>query len=522
MAFTNQDIIAAYNQRGNASEAEFASWANSQGVSNDQLLSARSELIGAPAPAPAPSQPKYDQNTLNILYEEERRRGADDAGILAASNQYGITADQFGAARDVYTGKQQQAISWANGKTLDEILGKSAELGLHANEMGSAFGAHGGSGAQVTAFTGYDGNTWNKDATNGWTYNLADQAGWIKAPIPAPAPAPVPPTNQWIPDAPGVGINLSQIQAPTNWDVTPNQTVAHQLEQIISADSPLMQQARMRAMQSANASGLLNSTMAASAGESALYDAAMPIAQQDAGTYADSGRFNADASNTFRRDNNAFVRDAYMADFNLAANEWAKQQDQMRSFEAMDYESKLTLDRDAILNGYQSARDAIQNGYTIDADNRKFEWQSGESALDRAADVDKLTWQSGENVLDRDNAITRASMSAPAPDTSLQRTAMTIAAEQEMAAISQKNAAQETLTNARAQFNKDVLTININDLSKEKADNAYAALATNYNAIVDNVATNYGLDSADSWKVEVPVAAPAAAAAPVAPAANEY
>lgn len=513
MAVTNQDIIAAYNQRGNASEAEFASWANSQGVSNDQLLSARSELIGAPAPAPAPapSQPKYDQNTLNILYEEERRRGADDAGILAASNQYGITANQFGAARNVYTGKQQQLTSWANGKTLDEVLGKSAELGLHANEVGSAFGAHGGSGAQVTATTGYDGNTWNKDATNGWTYNLADQAGWIKKPTKKPLMTEMPTT----------GINLSQVQGTTPWDVAQNQTVANQISQIISADSPLMQQARMRAMQSANASGLLNSTMAASAGESALYDAAMPIAQQDASTYASAAQFNADANNTFSRDNNAFVRDAFMADFNLKANEWAKQQDQQRTYDAMDYESKLTLERDAIQNGYQSARDAIQNGYTIDADNRKFEWQSGENVLDRAADADKLTWQSGENVLDRNNAITRASMSAPAPDTSLQRTAMTIAADREMAAINQKNAAQETLTNARAQFNKDVLTININDLSTDKADNAYAALAANYNAIVDNVATNYGLDSADSWKVEVPVAAPAVAAAPVAPAGTD-
>ena len=487
MAFTNQDIIAAYDQRGNASEAEFASWANSQGVSNDQLLSARSELIGAPAPAP--SQPKYDQNTLNIVYEEERRRGADDAGMLAASNQYGITADQFGAARDVYTGKQQQLTSWANGKTLDEVLGKSAELGLHANEVGSAFGAHGGSGAQVTATTGYDGNTWNKDATNGWTYNLADQAGWIKKPAKKPLMTEMPTT----------GIKLSQVQGTTPWDVAQNQTVANQISQIISADSPLMQQARMRAMQSANARGLLNSTMAASAGESALYDAAMPIAQQDASTYASAAQFNADANNTFSRDNNAFVRDAFMADFNLKANEWAKQQDQQRTYDAMDYESKLTLERDAIQNGYQSARDAIQNGYTIDADNRKFEWQAA------------------ENQLDRDSAMTRT-IAGIQPDTSLQRTAMTIAADKEMAAISQKNAAQETLTNARAQFNKDVLTININNLSTDKADNAYAALATNYNTIVDNVATNYGLDSADSWKVEVPVAAPAAAAAPVATA----
>lgn len=482
MAFTNQDITAAYNQRGNASEAEFASWANSQGVSNDQLLSARGELLGstsAPAPAPAPSP----------------------APAPAPAPSFGrFTDDQYGSFRD-----------WSSGKSLAEITAKAGEIGATADEIGYAFGQFGGNGQQVTSLTGYgsgisgfrpDGSFdyqtgyINGDLANGtnardWTYDSTK--GWVKA-------VKSPPTSSG--GMPTTGINLSQVQGTTPWDVAQNQTVANQISQIISADSPLMQQARMRAMQSANASGLLNSTMAASAGESALYDAAMPIAQQDASTYASAAQFNADASNTFSRDNNAFVRDAFMADFNLKANEWAKQQDQQRTYGAMDYESKLTLERDAIQNGYQSARDAIQNGYTIDADNRKFEWQAAENQLDRA------------------NAITRASMSAPAPDTSLQRTAMTIAADKDMAALNRKNAAQETLTNARAQFNKDVLTININDLSTEKADNAYANLAANYNAIVDNVATNYGLDSADSWKVEVPVAAPAVAAAPVAPAAT--
>lgn len=457
MAYTDQNIIDAYNQAmaGGASEAAFVARAQEMGISNDQLASAKSTMTGGSAPAPSYAAPT--------------------PAPAPAADRW--TADQYTAARD-----------WASGKSADEIMGKAAEVGLTTDELGKVFGNHGGSGAQVASMTGYDGNTWNKDATKGWTYNLADQAGWIKEPAKKPLMTEMPTT----------GINLSQVQGTTPWDVAQNQTVANQISQIISADSPLMQQARMRAMQSANAGGLLNSTMAASAGESALYDAAMPIAQQDASTYASAAQFNADANNTFSRDNNAFVRDAFMADFNLKANEWAKQQDQQRTYDAMDYESRLTLERDAVQNGYQSARDAIQNGYTIDADNRKFEWQAA------------------ENQLDRDSAMTRT-IAGIQPDTSLQRTAMTIAADKDMAAINQKNAAQETLTNARAQFNKDVLTININDLSTDKADNAYAALAANYNAIVDNVATNYGLDSADAWKVEVPVAAPAVAAAPVAP-----
>ena len=50
----------------------------------------------------------------------------------------------------------------------------------------------------------------------------------------------------------------------------------------------------------------------------------------------------------------------------------------------MDYESRLTLERDAIQNGYANAQAAIQNGYAIDSDTRKFNWQSKENALTRA------------------------------------------------------------------------------------------------------------------------------------------
>lgn len=168
--------------------------------------------------------------------------------------------------------------------------------------------------------------------------------------------------------APSTGINLSQVQGTTPWTVQPNQTVQAQLQQIIASDSPLMQQARTRALQTANGRGLLNSTMSQTAADSAMYDAAFPIAAADAGLYGEAARFNADASNTFSRDSNAFTRDAFMADFNLAANEWAKQRDQQRELQSLSVQQQYALDRDAVQNGYQSARDALQNGYQIARD----------------------------------------------------------------------------------------------------------------------------------------------------------
>lgn len=168
--------------------------------------------------------------------------------------------------------------------------------------------------------------------------------------------------------APLTGLNLAQLQTATPWSVNPDQTVQSQLQQIIAADSPLMQQARTRALQASNARGLLNSSVATSAGEAALYDAAMPIATTDAGTYAENARYNADTANTFSRDSNAFTRDAFMADFNLSANEWAKQRDQQRELQSLSVQQQYALDRDAVQNGYQSARDALQNGYQIARD----------------------------------------------------------------------------------------------------------------------------------------------------------
>lgn len=84
----------------------------------------------------------------------------------------------------------------------------------------------------------------------------------------------------------------------TKVNVAPDQTVASNISGIVAADSPLMQQAASRAMQQSNARGLLNSTQAISAGQSAVYDAAMPIASQDAATYNTAALANANAANT--------------------------------------------------------------------------------------------------------------------------------------------------------------------------------------------------------------------------------
>lgn len=74
-------------------------------------------------------------------------------------------------------------------------------------------------------------------------------------------------------------------------------TVAGQIDTVIAKDNPLMQGARTRAAQTANSRGLINSSMAVQAGEEAVHNAALPIAQADAGINLRAKEVNQAAGN---------------------------------------------------------------------------------------------------------------------------------------------------------------------------------------------------------------------------------
>ncbi|NCC32107.1 MAG: hypothetical protein EOM24_08795 [Chloroflexia bacterium] len=76
--------------------------------------------------------------------------------------------------------------------------------------------------------------------------------------------------------------------------VTPEQTVQYQINQLLNSSSPYMQQAQQAGLATANARGLLNSSMAAGASQAAAIQAAGSIASQDASTYANQALKNQD------------------------------------------------------------------------------------------------------------------------------------------------------------------------------------------------------------------------------------
>lgn len=85
--------------------------------------------------------------------------------------------------------------------------------------------------------------------------------------------------------------------APTPYDVPANATVQERVKGIVGEDSALMQQAAQRAKQEMAGRGLVNSSIAIGAGQQAVIAQALPIAQQDAQTYANAATNTANQQN---------------------------------------------------------------------------------------------------------------------------------------------------------------------------------------------------------------------------------
>lgn len=177
--------------------------------------------------------------------------------------------------------------------------------------------------ATTTPPPGEIGSTAEQDAAAGQTATAPPTTAPPTTAPPAAAPPNYTPEqiNQYWeqnPDkAPLPDPNLNpELKSPTAEKVTSSQvtmdkgdTVEGRVEGIIKSDSPLMQLAKTQAKQQANQKGLLNSSMAVGAAQNAVYNAATPIAQQDARTSADiklanqksaneTGMFNAGEQNS--------------------------------------------------------------------------------------------------------------------------------------------------------------------------------------------------------------------------------
>ena len=254
-------------------------------------------------------------------------------------------------------------------------------------------------------------------------------------------------------------ISTGGMMGPTNWEVDPaKQTVGGMVQSVIANDSPLMQQARSRSMQSMNGRGLVNSSMAAGAGESAVYDHALQIATPDAATYANAAQTNAAAKNVFSNNQNQYTQQNKQAEYQTAANEWGAQQEFGR-----------TTQRDATQQGYAQSNMAQQQGHNMQTLGAQQGFQGGQSALDRTqqtAMADKQqgfnlqtigvqnNYQSAREALDRAQQIAMADKSIGAQQ-SLQSAQQTF--QQAQSALDRTQ--QATMLDKQAAIAKDVAGI---------------------------------------------------------------
>lgn len=91
--------------------------------------------------------------------------------------------------------------------------------------------------------------------------------------------------------------------SPAQLGVGSEQTVQGQLKNIMDPNNPIIMQAMTAGKQAANANGLLNSSIAIGAAQDSAYKAAIPIAEQDAGTYNNDYATNTAADNAFSVNN---------------------------------------------------------------------------------------------------------------------------------------------------------------------------------------------------------------------------
>lgn len=118
--------------------------------------------------------------------------------------------------------------------------------------------------------------------------------------------------------------NVVSGAATQNWDATTRtvnpdtETTAGQLNKLLTSGNPYIESAKSAASDFSNSRGLLNSSMAATAGEKAAIDSAIPIAQSDAGVYGTAATQNQQAQNAAGQFNAGAVNTSNQATANAA------------------------------------------------------------------------------------------------------------------------------------------------------------------------------------------------------------
>lgn len=147
----------------------------------------------------------------------------------------------------------------------------------------------------------------------------------------------VPKQAEFDPDEAKKVVDFARSQAVTG-SVSGNSLVQNQLDSVLAKNGPLMKRARENAAMATAERGLNNSSIGVQAGEEAAISSALPIAQQDASTYANMDAANLNAQNQFASSgvNQAFTQLNQKNDQIFSANENLKGREQQLLLQGND------------------------------------------------------------------------------------------------------------------------------------------------------------------------------------------
>jgi len=158
-----------------------------------------------------------------------------------------------------------------------------------------------------------------------------------------------------IPKAPKIG---STVPTDTGSTTFRNANVDFQVDRITQKDSPLMKRARANGEAFANSRGLLNSTLAAQAGEDAVYKHAMEMGKQNAAQIHARNISLQSFEQDSRLSDQRFVQDSKLADRTYAQNSSLSRQgyEQQADLNEQSFGHQQTLQQQELANRTEIAQ----------------------------------------------------------------------------------------------------------------------------------------------------------------------
>lgn len=201
----------------------------------------------------------------------------------------------------------------------------------------------------------------------------------------APAPRDLMPVGEQTIQRPGFSSpNAGDMPQPHTTQLTEQQTVAGNLRELLSADSPYLEQGRQAGLTAMSQRGLQNSSFATQAGEQARIAAALPIAQQDASQQFQQGQLNQNTINQFRENQmdhmQSMIERAQQGDINAQLqldqygfNSALSAQDNIQRMNEMAFAGNIEASLRATAFHYDQLMAGVNAGYALTFQSNEFQ-----------------------------------------------------------------------------------------------------------------------------------------------------